>query len=129
MDAYLSREAFQTLQVLSLLPPHTVPDGLLIGHRRGHRYFVERVLPTQKGFFPSVEKYFTINKLCSHKILGFFSYLPEEKRIKKIFAPFAFGKLLLKIRSEGRDNMTIEPFVIDYEKEFHLSSIPLRLSK
>jgi hypothetical protein len=129
MDAYLLKEAFQTLSALSLLPPDARSDGLLIGHKRGHRFFVEKILPTQKGFFSSLDKYFALNRLYDDRLLGFFSFQPDEKTMKKILVPFAFGKLLLKIRLDGQKDMSIEPFVVEFEKKFYLSPIPLRSSR
>ena len=129
MDAYLSKEALQTLSAQALLPINKRSDGLLIGHKRGPRFFVEKVIPTQKGFFPSLEKYFALNRHYDDKVLGFFSFQPDEKKLKKILAPFAFGKLLLKVRVDSRGNITVDPFVIDYEKDFHLNPIPFKSSQ
>jgi len=129
MDAYLSKEAYQTLAALSLISSESNSDGLLIGHKRGHRYFVEKIFPTLKGFFPSREKYFAMNKLFEEKILGFYSFAKDEKKNKKILTPFAHGKLILQIRLNKNKKMTIKSYVIDYENEFFLSPIHLKSNK
>lgn len=126
MDAYLSQEAYQSLTALSLISSSSNSDGILIGHKRGHRYFIEKILPTLKGFFPSIEKYFVMNQLFDDKLLGFFSFEPDEKKIKKILAPFACGKLFLRIHLNKSKKMTIKPFIINYEKDFFLSPILLK---
>lgn len=125
MDAYLSREAYKSLEALNLVAPHASPDGLLIGHKRGHRYFVEKVFPALKGFSSLPHSYFDLDQLFEGELIGFFSLNPEEKRIKKILAPFAYGKLFLKIYLENK-RITIQSFIIDYEEEFCLSPIQLR---
>ena len=97
MDAYLSQEACQSLNVINLISSSSISDGLLIGHKRGPRFFVEKILPSPPGFFPSLKKYHELDQLFNGKLLGFFSFNPDEKKIKKILAPFACGKLFLKI--------------------------------
>ncbi len=129
MDAYLSQEAYQTLTALSLISSQSNTDGLLIGHKRGHRYFVEKILPTLKDFFPSREKYFAMNKLLEEKILGFYSFTQDEKKIKKILTPFTYGKLFLQIRFNKNKKITIKSYVIEYEDEFFLLPIKLKPHK
>lgn len=129
MDAYLSQEAYQTLTALSLISAQSSSDGLLIGHIRGHRYFVEKIFPTLKGFFPSREKYFAMNELFEEKIIGFYSFTKDEKKIKKILTPFTHGKLFLQIRLNKNKKMTIKSYVIEYEDEFFLSPIHLKSKK
>lgn len=127
MDAYLSQESFLSLKALSLISSRSNSDGLLIGHQRGHRFFVEKIFPTGKGFFPSLENFFSLNHLFNDRILGFFSFYSDEKKIKKILAPFAYGKLFLEIQTEAENNMIIKSYLIDFENEFFLSPIHLKL--
>ncbi|MGD8537069.1 MAG: hypothetical protein PVF66_14575 [Candidatus Aminicenantes bacterium] len=129
MDAYLSREAFQSLTALSLVSSNSIPDGFLIGHKRGHRFFVEKIFPSQEGFFPSLEKYQDLDKLYEGKILGFFSFRSDEKKLRKIMAPFAYRKLFLEINLKRQKEMSIKPYLIDHEKEFLLEPIKLKKAK
>jgi hypothetical protein len=126
MDSYLSQEAYKYLTALSIISSSSSSDGLLIGHKRGHRFFVEKIFPSLPGFFPSLKKYHELDQLFNGKLLGFFSFNPDEKKLKKILAPFACGKLFLEISSNQQKKMTIKSYVIDYENEFFL--IPVRLT-
>ncbi|NIM57891.1 MAG: hypothetical protein GTO16_02970 [Candidatus Aminicenantes bacterium] len=126
MDAYLFQEAYQSLKVINLISSSSNSDGLLVGHRRGHRFFVEKILPSLPGFFPSLKKYHELDQFLNGKLLGFYSFNPEEEKIKKILAPFACGKLFLKISSNQQKKMTVKSYVIDYENEFFL--LPLVLT-
>ena len=128
MDAYLSREARQSLTALRLVSSNALPDGLLLGHKRGNRFFVEKILPSLKGFFPSLKKYQELDEFLEGKLLGFFSFQPDEKKIKKILAPFAYQKLFLEINLNTQKEMAIKPHVIDYDKEFFLVPIKLKNS-
>ncbi len=125
MDAYLSQEAYQSLTALNLISSSSSSDGLLIGHKRGHRFFVEKIFPTLPGFFPSLKKYHELDQLFNGKLLGFFSFNPDEKKIKRILAPFACGKLFLEISSNQQKKMTIKSYVVDYENEFFLLPVGL----
>jgi len=126
MDAYLSEETYQSLAALILISPRLSSDGFLIGHKRGHRFFVEKIFPSLPGFFPSLKKYHELDQLFSGKLLGFFSFNPDEKKIKKILAPFACGKLFLEVSSNQQKKMTIKSYVIDYENEFFF--LPVKLT-
>jgi len=125
MDAYLSHEACQSLNFINLISSSSISDGLLIGHKRGHRFFVEKILPSLPGFFPSLKKYHELDQFFNGKLLGFFSFNPDEKKIKKILAPFACGKLFLEISSNQQRKITIKSYVIDYENEFFLLPVGL----
>jgi len=125
MDAYLSQEAYQSLAALNLISSSSNTDGLLIGHKRGHRFFAEKIFLSLPGFFPSLKKYHELDQFFNGKLMGFFSFNPDEKKIKKILAPFACGKLFLEISSNQQKKMTIKSYVIDYENEFLL--LPVRL--
>ena len=125
MDAYLSEETYQSLAALILISARSSSDGLLIGHKRGHRFFVEKILPSLPGFFPSLKKYHELDQFFNGKLLGFFSFNPDEKKIKKILAPFACGKLFLEINLSRQKKMTIKSYVIDYENEFFLLPVGL----
>jgi hypothetical protein len=129
MDAYLSREAYQSLRALKLISSNSTSEGFLLGHKRGHRFFVEKIFPSMPGFFPSLKKYQELDQLFDGKLLGFFSFNPDENKVKKILAPYTCGKLLLKIKLNKQKKMTIQSYVIDYENEFFLFPIKIKSQK
>ena len=126
MDAYLSEETYQSLAALILIYSRSSSDGFLIGHKRGHRFFVEKIFPSTPGFFPSLEKYHELDQLFDGKLLGFFSFKPDEKKIKKLLAPFACGKIFLDINLSRQKKMTIKSYVIDYKNDFFLFPVELK---
>lgn len=125
MDVYFAPEAYKHFQALGLIVTSQNADGLIIGHKRGQSFFVEHVLSTTRGFFPSLEKYFSLNILFKNKLIGFYSFRSDEKKIKKILAPFACGKLYLDIQVNPSKPLVIKPSFVDYGEDFFLS--PLRL--
>ncbi len=124
MDAYLSDEAYSSLEALNMVRGDQ--DGLLLGHMRGHRFFVEKIFPTQKGFFSSHEQYISLNQHFSDRVIGFFSFNPDERKAKKILAPLSQGKLYLSIHSQGDNALDIRSYRIDYKDRFYLSPIRLK---
>jgi hypothetical protein len=127
MNVLISRQSFQAFTALNLISANFKPEGLLIGHKRGQSFFVEKILPTLSGFFSSPENYHELDRLFKEKIIGFFSFKRDGRKVKKILAPFACGKLFLKLASRGKRILNIESFVIDYEKKFLLKPIKKKI--
>lgn len=127
MDALLLEDALKSLQALNLIASSPSRDGFLLGHKRGPRFYIEKIFLSQKGFFSSIEQFFRLNRMFDGRIIGFFSFGADEKRIKKILSPHGFQKLLLTIRSNRRRPMTFKPYVIDFDSRFFLSKIALTL--
>jgi hypothetical protein len=127
MDAYLSREAYRFFLGLNLVSMKPNQEGLLIGHKRGHRFFVEKVFPTKKGFYSSLENYFALEEHFRGKLIGFFTYEADTKKKRKILLPFACGQLFFDIHLTKKKKMTIKSYVIDYKKDFYLLPVNLKL--
>ena len=79
-----------------------------------------------KGFFPSLKKYHELDELYEGQLLGFFSFRPDEKKINKLLAPHAYGKLFLEINLNPQKRLKIKSYVVAYEKDFFLSPIKLK---
>jgi len=129
MDVYLSEEASLLLKALSLASSRPRADGFLIGHKRGQRFFVEKIFSSERGFFPSLENFRGLDQLFDGKIIGFFSFKADKKKIKKILAAFAYGKLFLDVHLNKRHKMAIRSYVVDFRNTFYLSPVIFRLCK
>ncbi len=117
MDVYLTREALSFLeaQALDSIPAHS--GGLLLGHKRGQRFFVEKVFPCRPGFFLSLAHFFALDHHFEGKILGFY-FFNNQKAIKaRLLQPFACGKAYLEVK-RGRKKLIFKPSVIDFQKRF-----------
>ena len=127
MDVYFSPEVFKTLEAHKIIATRQNSDGIIMGHKRGQSFFVEKIVFTTKGFFPSLEKFYSLNTIYKDSIVGFYSFFTEEKKTKKILVPFAHGKLYLDIRITKSNTLQIKPYSIEYDKEFFFS--PLKLTR
>ena len=128
MEVFLSKETSQSFSALQCSHPKINTEGFLIGHKRGNLFFVENILPSPKGIFSSPQKYFQLKKMLEDKILGFYSFQPNETLIKKILAPFAYGKILIRLDLDKTDRLEIMPFAIGHDKNFFLQPIKLKLA-
>lgn len=129
MEVLLSKEAIQSFSALQCSLTDANTDGFLIGHRRGNLFFVEKIFPSQTGFFPSSEKYLAMQQHLDDKILGFYSYKASESKLKKILAPIAYGKIFLRFDRDKTHQWAIKSFAIEYDQEFFLLPIDLKQAR
>jgi len=126
MQVFLSKEASHSITALQCYLPNANTYGFLIGHKRGNMFFVEKILPSPKGFFPSPQKYFQLKKKLDDKILGFYSFRANDTQLKKILTPFAYGKIFLSLDLDKSDRLEIKPFAIEHDQNFFLQPIKLK---
>jgi len=126
MDAYLAEEAHQALRALGSLSAKPGLSGFLIGHKRGRRFFVEKIFPLPKGFRPTLENYRGLNRLLDDKIIGFFALPADAKQRQRLLQPFACGKLFLGVRVNKKGGLRLDPYLVDYGDRFFAASIKLQ---
>lgn len=127
VDAFLSKEAYREIQVLRLTLGQKPQDGLLLGHRCGPRYFLERTWPTLQGFFAGPEKYWQLVQAFEGRVIGFFSYQPSRQRLRPILQPLGCGHILLEIFPQKKSSLALKCFLIDFNGSFFLSPCPLQI--
>ncbi len=125
MKVYLADSVRQLLIAHGSMLTPSNPDGMLLGHKRADLFFVENIFPSPTGFFSSTKKYFNISRILEDRILGFYSFKTNEKKLKKILSPLGCGKIFLRLVLDKKGQIDIKPFTIEYQKDFFLS--PLKL--
>lgn len=126
MDVYISDEARLYLKGQALESSGRAASGILLGHKRGKRFFVEQVYPSRESYFSSERNYWAVDRLFSGKIIGFYSFASGQKKAPKILQPFAYGKLFLRITPRSKNRLTLRPYVVEYKDSFFL--LPILLS-
>jgi len=129
MEVLLSEEVIQSFSALQCGLSDTNTDGFLIGHKRGNMFFIEKIFPSQKGFFSSYQKYLAMKKNLYDKILGFYSFQTTDSKLKKILAPIAYGKIFLRLDRDKTDQLVIKPYAIEYDQDFFLLPIDLKSAR
>ena len=122
MDAFLSDKALRAIsateQVLLGLPS----KGFLIGHKRGPSYIVEEILPCSETmeFSPNV---FSSGGPLEDEIIGFILFNHKSENEPSLLSPWAFGKLLIEVGPSKKKPLSLDAFVIVYDKRFSLKKI------
>jgi len=71
VDVLITRVALLELKALNALKPRPRFWGLLIGHKRGFRFIVERIFPAgEAASRPSAEGFEALDRLSEGRILG-----------------------------------------------------------
>jgi hypothetical protein len=129
MEVLLSKDVIQSFSALQCGLSDTNTDGFLIGHKRGNMFFIEKIVPSTKGFFPSQQKFMAINEILEDKILGFYSFHPTENKLKKILAPIAYGKIFIRFDKDKTNQWAIKPYAIEHDEDFFLLPINLKSAR
>jgi hypothetical protein len=129
VDVFLSADAQQTLQALSVLSPAGRASGLLLGHKRAGRFFVEAAFPAPAGFRPSPENFPALNETFQGRIVGFFLFGrgPADKRA--FLQPVACGRCLVTAACRKTGAVSCRGFAVDYDGRFRLDPIRVLLDK
>lgn len=125
MDVFITREASAGLDALRVLHPAPSAWGLLIGQRRGPRFFVERIFPAAAGaVLPPPSGLDELDRLFGRKVIGFFAVRPGAALKKSLLGPYFFGRVLLDVRF-SRDKTVLKPFLVEFNRAFVLAPVPL----
>lgn len=129
MDAYISQRASKELQAAVLLYSEKDEAGFLIGHKRGHRYFVENIIHSLTDILFAENLFFSLNEIYMDKVIGFFSLSSNITNRKTFFNPIGVGKILLEIRPVKNRIFKVKSFQIDYEDGYKLKPIDLSVKE
>ncbi|MEW5901195.1 MAG: hypothetical protein AB1715_07020 [Acidobacteriota bacterium] len=125
MDVYLSEEALVFLRAQTLRGSGSRPSGLLLGHKRGGRFFVERVYPCPRRSFSQARGFWALEKLFHGKIIGFYAFGARTEKTAALNQPFAFNKVWLKLETPRRKKLNFQPSLIEYNGSFFLRPLSL----
>jgi hypothetical protein len=125
MDVYLGEQARRYLSAQTLEISRGETTGLLLGHLRGPRFFVEQIYPCRLGPNLGIQKYRALCRIFEDKIIGFYSSGRRAGEGKPKFPPFAVNKLYLEFAPHPGKGLTLRPAVLEYTGSFRLVSIPL----
>lgn len=125
MDVYLGEEARRHLRAQALELPRRKARGLLLGHRRGGRFFVERIYPCPFRLFPSARLYRDLDGVFEGRIVGFYRSGRFSRSDAGKSPPFAANKLVLEINAGPKTGLALRPFVVEYSGAFYLAPVAL----
>jgi hypothetical protein len=126
MDVLITPEARRELEALRALKPKPGTWGALVGHRRGPRYVVEKVLAGgSPGTVPDEKTLEGIDGVWRGGTIGLVAVQPGAAFRRAVLGPAWYGKLVLEI-SEKAGRSALRPSVVEHDRKFHFS--PLRIA-
>lgn len=126
VDVLITADAFLDIRTLVLLGPKPPAWGLLIGHKRGRRVFVERVFPAGPGAaLPAPVRLEETDRTLGRRLVGLYAVRPSPAFKESVLGPYFYGRVFLDIRV-AKNRSKLKPYVIEFDQSFFLA--PVRLA-
>ncbi len=125
VDVLVTPEARREIEGLRIARPDPATWGILIGHKRGFRFFVEKVFPAGSGrTLPGGRLVADLDRVWPGRIIGFFAIRPGTAFRKAVLGPLFHGKLIVHL-SLPAGRPVLHPFIVDFKRRFFLEPVPL----
>lgn len=125
MDVLITPEARREIEALRAIRPASSTWGILIGHRRGFRFIVEKIFPTGSGRgLPDERHVAELDRVWPGRVIGLFSVRPGVAFRKAVLSPGWYGKLVLDLGLSAQKR-SIRPYIVEFKTKFFLARIPL----
>ena len=126
MDVFVTPEAARDLEALVLLRPGPSAWGLLLGHKRGRRVFVERFFPAGTAdALPAPGRLDGLDRSLGRRLVGFYAVHPAASFRKSLLAPYCYGRLFFDVRP-AKAGPGLRPYTVAFDGAFSLA--PVRLA-
>jgi hypothetical protein len=125
VDVFITRDASLDIKALSVLRPGPPAWGFLVGHKRGHRVFVERLFPACSAALPPpAERLDELDRLLGRRVVGLFAVRPGAGLKKSLLGPYFYGRVFLDVRFP-KSGPVVRPFVVEFDRAFFLAPVGL----
>lgn len=124
MDVLITPEARLEIAALRTFRPAAATWGVLVGHKRGYRFIVEKVFPAGgPGRAPDARLLAGLDGIWPGMTIGLFTYRPDAAFRKAVLGPAWFGKLVLRVSGSAKAP-ALRPFTVEFERRFLLVPVP-----
>ena len=125
MDVLIIPEARREMDALRAFGPRPGTWGVVVGHRRGPRFIVEKVAAGgSPGTVPGERSLAGIAKVWPGRIIGIAVVRPDAAFKKALLGPAWYGKLVLELAGSLKAP-ALRPHVVEFERRFFLDPIAL----
>ena len=125
MDVLVTPEARREIETLRAIRPLPSTWGILIGHKRGFRFIVEKIFPAGSGrVLPNERHVAELDHVWPGRVIGLFSVRPGVAFRKAVLSPGWYGKLVLDFGLSVQKR-SIRPYIVEFKTKFFLARIPL----
>jgi hypothetical protein len=125
MDALITPEARREIEALRAFGPMPGTWGVLVGHKRGPRFIVEKIVPAGRpGAAPDELLIERLDAVWPGRTIGLVAVRPGAAFRKAARGPAWYGKLILELAGPAAAPV-IGASVIEFDRRFFLSRIAL----
>jgi hypothetical protein len=125
MDVLIIPEAQREIEALMVLRPRPGAWGVVVGHRRGSRFIVEKLLPAgSPGTVPDERMLAGLEKIWMGRIIGLLAVRPGAALKKTLLGPAWYGKLVLQMTGPAKAPV-LRSSVVEFKRNFFLEPVPL----
>jgi hypothetical protein len=125
VDVLFTPEAKREIEALRVVRPAASTWGVLIGHKRGFRFIVEKVFPAGNGrTMPNERLLAGLDGIWPGGVIGLFALRPGALFKKAVLGPAWYGKLVLDLGFSAR-KPSLRPFIVEFGRKFSLVRIAL----
>jgi hypothetical protein len=124
MDVFITPEAGREIEALGVLRLKPGAWGVLVGHKRGFRYIVEKVFPAPIRVTRPDEKLIAgLDGVWPGRTIGLFAFRPDAAFKKAVLGPAWYGKLVLQMTGPAKAP-ALRPSVVEFGRKFILVPAP-----
>ena len=124
MDVLITPEAGREIEALKAFRPKPGTWGAIIGHKRGPRFIVEKVmLAGGPGTVPDERLAAGLDEVWPGRTVGLLVVRPGADFRKAVLGPAWYGKLVLRWAGP-RKAPVLQPSVVEFERRFFLDPVP-----
>ena len=125
VDVLIIPEARREIDALRVFRPRPGTWGVVVGHRRGPRFIVEKVLTAgSPGTVPDERLLAEVEKVWPGRIIGIVVVRPDAVLKKAVLGPAWYGKLVLELAGPVKAPV-LSLHVVEFKRSFFFDSIPL----
>ncbi|HSA94955.1 MAG TPA: hypothetical protein VLJ16_02810 [Acidobacteriota bacterium] len=125
MDVFIAPEARRELEALRVFRPRPGTWGVVVGHRRGARFIVEKVWPAgASGTVPDENLPAGLDVVWPARTVGLIAVRPGAAFRRAACGPAWYGKVLLELTGPP-EAPRVRTFVVEFERKFFLAPIGL----
>jgi hypothetical protein len=124
MDVFVVPDARLEIDTLLALRPRPGAWGVIIGHRRGPRFIVEKVAGAgNPATMPDERILAELERIWPGRIIGIAVVRPGAAFKKALLGPAGYGKLVL-VASGSIKTPVLRPYVVEFGRRFFLDAVP-----
>jgi hypothetical protein len=125
MDVLIIPEARREIEALRAFRPRPGTWGVVVGHRRGPRFIVEKVAAAgNPGTVPDGRLLAGVEKIWPGRLIGIAVVRPGAAFKRALLGPAWYGKLVLQLAGPA-NAPTLRPYMVEFKRSFFFDPVPL----